>query len=68
MAQGTILDRIDYNLELTEGHVQEGRVQLEQANKYQKAAGKKYVIILLCLVVLAMIFVLAIRGRAKKNK
>jgi len=35
--QGTILDRIDYNMDAAVEHVKEGIVQLEQAEKNQKA-------------------------------
>ncbi|EDQ91613.1 uncharacterized protein MONBRDRAFT_15312, partial [Monosiga brevicollis MX1] len=66
--QGTILDRIDYNLERTERHVEQGRIELEQANQYQKSASKKYCIILLGLIVLAMIFVLIVKGRISDQK
>eukprot|EP01147_Barroeca_monosierra_P004043 gene4043-6469_t len=61
--QGTILDRIDYNLELTERRIVSGRQELEQGQKYQKSAAKKYIIILLVLVVVALIFALILRGR-----
>ncbi|EGD83020.1 hypothetical protein PTSG_03656 [Salpingoeca rosetta] len=61
--QGTILDRIDYNLELTERRVESGRRELEQGQKYQKSAAKKYVIILLVLIVVAMLFALILKGK-----
>jgi t-SNARE complex subunit (syntaxin) len=48
--------------------VEKGRLELETANKYQKKAGKKYLMILLALVVIAMIFVLIIRGRIRDQK
>lgn len=34
--QGTILDRIDYNLETTVHYMDEAHKQLEQTNVYQK--------------------------------
>jgi len=35
--QGTILDRIDYNIEQTQVQVQEGYKQLKKADSYQRA-------------------------------
>lgn len=61
-----MLDRIDYNLERASDHIVEGRQQLEQGEKYQKSATKKYLIILLCMVVLGMILGLIIWKREKK--
>ncbi|XP_060821240.1 syntaxin-16 [Bombus pascuorum] len=46
--QGTILDRIDYNIEQTQVQVQEGYKQLRKADSYQRANKKLY-----CIVVLA---------------
>lgn len=63
-----MLDRIDYNLEQAETHIQEGRQELEQGEKYQKSASKKYLIILLCLVVLGMILGLIITSKSKHKK
>jgi t-SNARE complex subunit (syntaxin) len=62
-----VLDRIDYNLERAEGHIEAGREQLEQADKYQKSASKKYLIILLGLAVLGMILGLIVSGKNKKD-
>eukprot|EP00049_Salpingoeca_infusionum_P026719 m.27484 g.27484 ORF g.27484 m.27484 type:complete len:327 (-) comp8935_c0_seq3:2952-3932(-) len=65
--QGTVLDRIDYNLEHAERKVEAGRVELEKADKYHKSASKKYLIILLILVIVGMIFAFMIRNRARKQ-
>ncbi|XP_076239090.1 syntaxin 16 [Calliopsis andreniformis] len=46
--QGTVLDRIDYNIEQTQVQVQEGYKQLKKADSYQRANRKLY-----CIVVLA---------------
>eukprot|EP00055_Hartaetosiga_balthica_P000049 m.135513 g.135513 ORF g.135513 m.135513 type:complete len:328 (-) comp10061_c0_seq1:1758-2741(-) len=56
--QGTILDRIDYNLEQTERRIEAGRKDLEKGDKYHKSASKKYLIILLIIVVVTMVFVM----------
>ena len=48
--QGTILDRIDYNMEETLDHTKEGLVELTAAEKYQKSATP-----LRCIVVLVLL-------------
>lgn len=48
--QGSILDRIDYNIEMASHHVEKGRVELEQANTYQKRASKKLCIMLMIVI------------------
>jgi syntaxin 16 len=65
--QGTVLDRIDWNLQQSETHIVAGREELQQGEKYQKSASKKYLIILLCLIVLGMILGLIISQKAKKK-
>lgn len=58
--QGTILDRIDYNMEAVVEHTKTGIQQLEKAEKHQKnARPMKCIICLLCLIfVLLIILVL----------
>lgn len=51
--QGTVLDRIDYNIEKVGVHVDHGLVELQKAKKYQKADRKLY-----CIGILAIIFIL----------
>ncbi|XP_017893633.1 syntaxin-16 [Ceratina calcarata] len=46
--QGTVLDRIDYNVEQAQVQVQEGYKQLKKADSYHRANRKLY-----CIVVLA---------------
>ncbi|CCW69465.1 unnamed protein product [Phytomonas sp. Hart1] len=50
--QGTILDRIDYNMNLTHTRVQRARTELEKAAAYQSAGGFK-ICVLLMLVLIA---------------
>ena len=57
--QGTILDRIDYNIESTAVKITEARVQLVKAEKIQKRSRYLYVIIVLTCI-LALIVVLFI--------
>lgn len=57
--QGTILDRIDYNIESTATKITEARVQLVKAEKIQKRSRYLYVIIVLTCI-LALIVVLFI--------
>lgn len=58
--QGSILDRIDYNIEQTQGQVQEGYKQLKKADSYQRANRKMYCILILAasIILLSFIFIL----------
>ena len=58
--QGTILDRIDYNIEQTQVQVYEGYQQLKKADSYQRANRKMYCILILAgaIIVLSFLFVL----------
>jgi len=60
--QGTVLDRIDYNLEQVTHNVSEGVVQLQEASKIQKSYRNKLVMMLLCLGILILIVVAFVRG------
>lgn len=54
--QGTIVDRIDYNLENTVIHLKEANRELTKATHYQKRTQKCKVILLLSLCVVALFF------------
>jgi len=58
--QGTILDRIDYNVEATQTRVYEGYKQLQKAERYQRQNRKMYCIFILSMVTLFMIILLII--------
>lgn len=53
--QGTLLDRIDYNLEQAQTHVKSGVVELEEANRISKKMRTIKVIICLLLVLALLI-------------
>jgi syntaxin 16 len=63
--QGTILDRIDYNMEAVVEHTKTGIQQLERAERHQKSARPmKCIICLICTIgVLLIILVLKHRRR-----
>ena len=61
--QGTILDRIDYNLEMTEQRVEEGLVELERGQKYQKKSTKKIMIIGLILLIVCVLIGGSVAGK-----
>lgn len=58
--QGTILDRIDFNIEQTHVQVQEGYKQLQKADAYQRKNRKMCAIIVLAAVTIVLLFILII--------
>ncbi|CAG9860028.1 unnamed protein product [Phyllotreta striolata] len=56
--QGTVLDRIDYNIEQTSIQVQEGFKQLQKADVYQRKNRKMCVILVLASTIILLIFLL----------
>ncbi len=63
--QGTILDRIDYNMENAVENVKQGIVHLEKAEESQKNAMSVKCIILLVLLIIIMIGILAWKHSGK---
>jgi len=55
--QGTILDRIDYNIEQVDTNMENATVQLTKATKHQKKTQKKMMICLGILGVLLVLFI-----------
>ncbi|ODV63914.1 t-SNARE syntaxin TLG2, partial [Ascoidea rubescens DSM 1968] len=55
--QGTILDRIDYNLENVKTEIHESNKQLNKASNFQKRTQKCKIILLLSLLVLGLLIV-----------
>jgi len=64
--QGTVLDRIDFNMELVVDHVKEGIGQLEKAEGNQKSARPIKCIIAL-LVLIAVMLAILIAKHARHN-
>lgn len=56
--QGTVLDRIDFNVEQTQVRVTEGYKQLQKAEMYQRKNRKMYCIVVLASVTLFMMILL----------
>ncbi|KAK3676187.1 t-SNARE affecting a late Golgi compartment protein 2 [Recurvomyces mirabilis] len=63
--QGTILDRIDYNVERTAEHVQAAEKELVVATGYQKKGTRRNVIFLLVLIVVGMVILLVIKPKGR---
>jgi len=63
--QGTILDRIDYNVEQTLVKVKEGVVQLKQADEYSKKARTLKCIIALIVMIIILVAILVYRLKKK---
>jgi len=60
--QGTLLDRIDFNIEQTSHNTKEGVKQLVQAQNQQKGYRNKLIMLLLCIGVLVMLAVVLLKG------
>ena len=58
--QGSIIDRIDHNIENTQIKVEEGLQQLKKAEQYQKKDRKMHCIVILAVIVIILLFVLII--------
>ncbi|KAL5022061.1 hypothetical protein ScPMuIL_001216 [Solemya velum] len=56
--QGTILDRIDYNIDHASVQVEKGLVQLQKAEKYQKKNRKMLIIAILAILIVLLIIIL----------
>ncbi|XP_066255449.1 syntaxin-16 [Euwallacea similis] len=60
LEQGTVLDRIDYNIENTQTRVFEGFKQLQKADAYQRKNRKMCAIVTLAAVTILLLFILII--------
>ena len=59
--QGSILDRIDYNVEETVNSMKTGLKDLEKAESYQKASYSTYCIGILIVVIVILTFMLLLK-------
>ncbi len=59
--QGTILDRIDYNIENTLENVKKGNVQLRKADQHSKSSKTVYIISCLLIIVIILIIVISLK-------
>lgn len=59
--QGTILDRIDFNIEETLVHAKKGNEQLNKANEYQKSKRGTYCIVILSTLIFFFLVLLIIK-------
>ena len=57
--QGTVLDRIDYNMEQVVETTKKGMSELRKAEKYSKSSRPMKCIIILCILILVLVFILA---------
>lgn len=62
--QGTIVDRIDYNIENTVIHLKGANRELDRATHYQKRSQKCRIILLLSLCVIALFFIVMLKPRS----
>ena len=61
--QGTMLDRIDYNIETMVSEVKEAEKELVVASGYQKKTIKRKIILLLLIIIAGLIVVLVIKPK-----
>ena len=63
--QGSLLDRIDYNVERTAEHVKAADKELNVATGYQKKSTKRKIMLLLILLIVGMFILVLIKPRKK---
>lgn len=65
--QGTMLDRIDYNIQNTSDNVQQANQELKIATTYQRRSSRRACIFLLLLVIFGMIVILLNKPRKQTS-
>ncbi|KAK3366015.1 t-SNARE [Lasiosphaeria ovina] len=65
--QGTMLDRIDYNVERMGTDIKEADKEIKVAAGYQKKTAKRKIILLLLLIIAAMIILLVIKPKKHQD-
>lgn len=64
IVQGTVLDRIDANIETVVTRTHDAHGQLGQANEYQKKYSKKLIILFLIAIAVAFVlFLIVAKGK-----
>lgn len=66
--QGTILDRVDFNMEQVVEHTKEGIKQLEKAEEHQKSARPRWCIAILLVLIAVMIGILILKHTDRKKE
>ena len=65
--QGTILDRIDYNMEAVVEHTKTGLEQLKKAEKHQKSARPLRCIVCLSITIFVLMVILVLKHRPRRG-
>ncbi|KAK9480167.1 t-SNARE [Lipomyces japonicus] len=65
--QGTLLDRIDYNIETMKVHVKAADSELRQASHYQQRTQKCKIILFLLLIILLLVVIIMIKFAGRKS-
>lgn len=65
--QGTMLDRIDYNVERMATDVKEADKELKVASGYQRRTTKRKIILLLILIIAGMFILLLIKPKKRSG-
>lgn len=66
--QGTMLDRIDYNVERMAVDVKAADKELTVASGYQRRTTKRWIILLLILLIVGMIILLVVKPKRHKEQ
>ncbi|GJJ75184.1 syntaxin 16 [Entomortierella parvispora] len=61
--QGTLLDRIDFNVEQAAVHLQDAVYELDEGEKYQKKARNRKIILLLILIIAGLFIILIFKPK-----
>lgn len=59
--QGTLLDRIDYNVELMSRELKGAVEELETATRYQRTSGRRQCILFLCLLIMVLMTIIVVK-------
>lgn len=65
--QGTLIDRVDYNIEMMHTHVKEADQQLLKGSRLQQQTQKCKIILLLILVIVGLFLILIFKPRSRSS-